>query len=161
MRDAYKLFQPSGYRCTVIGFRLLVIGEHNKTAMPRSSYLHQSLISARIGPGLGFIQQASSSRRPKSTCYDDAGSGARTSYIGREHDNVFVNIDVAKGGTFDTEGTHELVHAEQFEDGYLSFGKESPSGPWRTEGNSLALDSRHTKDSTRNIRSTKRAVTNG
>jgi RHS repeat-associated protein len=87
MRDAYKLFQPSGYRCTVIGFSLLVTGEHNKTAMPGSSYLHQSLISARIGPALGSIQQASSSRRPRSTCYDDAGSGARTSYIGRERDN--------------------------------------------------------------------------
>jgi hypothetical protein len=53
---------------------------------------------------------------------------------------VFFNIDVAKGGTFDTEGTHELVHAEQFEDGYLSFGRNSTTESWVPFGNSRQLE---------------------
>ncbi|MBU3680109.1 MAG: hypothetical protein FGM32_10975, partial [Candidatus Kapabacteria bacterium] len=66
--------------------------------------------------------------------------GERSGSISTDGQSVFVNIDVAKGGTFDTEGTHELVHAEQFEDGYLSFGRNSTTESWILFGNSLALE---------------------
>jgi RHS repeat-associated protein len=67
-------------------------------------------------------------------------SGGRAGTLSTDGQSVFIDIDASKGATFDREGTHELVHAEQFEDGYLSFGKESPGDPWKTSGNSKQLE---------------------
>jgi RHS repeat-associated protein len=67
-------------------------------------------------------------------------SGGRAGTLSTDGQSVFIDIDASKGATFDREGTHELVHAEQFEDGYLSFGKKSPGGPWKASGNSLQLE---------------------
>ena len=66
--------------------------------------------------------------------------GERSGSISTDGESVFVNIDMSKGGTYDREGTHELVHAEQFEDGLTWFFRDSPNDSWKIAGNSLALE---------------------
>ena len=53
---------------------------------------------------------------------------------------VFIDIDGSKGSTYSREGTHELVHAEQFEDGYLGFKRDEGSSRWELFGNSVDLE---------------------
>ena len=51
---------------------------------------------------------------------------------------VFIDIDKTKEGTYAREGTHELVHAEQFEDGKLGFIFQDVV--WSSYNNSLTLE---------------------
>jgi hypothetical protein len=67
-------------------------------------------------------------------------SGGRAGTLSTDGQSVFIDIDASKGATFDREGTHELVHAEQFEDGYLSFGRNSTTESWVPLGNSKQLE---------------------
>ena len=52
--------------------------------------------------------------------------------VGTDGQSVFIDIDRSKGATYEGEGTHEMVHAEQFEDGKFVFAK-GPNG-WGTSG---------------------------
>ncbi|WKZ78452.1 MAG: RHS repeat-associated core domain-containing protein [Candidatus Kapaibacterium sp.] len=53
---------------------------------------------------------------------------------------VFIDIDGSKDATYSREGTHELVHAEQFEDGYVGFKRDEGSSRWELFGNSVDLE---------------------
>lgn len=54
----------------------------------------------------------------------------RAGKIDTDGKSIFIDIDRSKGANYSRDGTHELVHAEQFEDGKLRFRFDDGDRKW-------------------------------